>query len=142
MEYYFLVVLGQLMLGLAHFSHKLFSRKSNSFLPMGTLYSALISLCSLPIFAILAGSALAVDGDLASAHADHESMRGKVAIDWAKDGEKTSITLTVPFGTHGTLYLPESYAGKLSENGAVLPCVLENGKSVFQFASGVYTLEA
>jgi drug/metabolite transporter (DMT)-like permease len=65
MEYYFLVVLGQLMLGLAHFSHKLFSRKSNSFLPMGTLYSALISLCSLPIFAILAGSALAVDGDLA-----------------------------------------------------------------------------
>jgi alpha-L-rhamnosidase len=84
----------------------------------------------------------AVDGDLASAHADHESMRGKVAIDWAKEDEKTTITLTVPFGTHGTLYLPESYAGKLSENGAVLPFVLENGKSVFQFASGVYTLEA
>ena len=84
----------------------------------------------------------AVDGDLTSAHADHESMRGKVAIDWAKDGEKTSITLTVPFGAHGTLYLPESYAGKLSENGAVLPCSVENGKSVFTFASGIYTLEA
>ena len=52
------------MLGLAHFTHKLFSRKSNSFIPTGTLYSALISLCSLPIFSIIAGSALAPDGDL------------------------------------------------------------------------------
>ena len=65
MEFYLLVVAGQIMLGLAHFSHKLFSRKSNSFLPMGTLYSALISLFSLPIFAILAGSSLALDGELA-----------------------------------------------------------------------------
>ena len=84
----------------------------------------------------------AVDGDLTSAHADHESMRGNVAIDWAKADGKTSVKLTIPFGTHGTLYLPESYAGKLSEDGTALPCSVENGKSVFTFASGTYTLEA
>ena len=65
MQYYLLVVLGQAMLGLAHFSHKLFSRKSGSFIPTGTLYSALISLFSLPIFSIIAGSALALDTDIA-----------------------------------------------------------------------------
>ena len=65
MEYYLLLIVGQVMLGLAHFSHKLFSRKSDSFIPTGTLYSALISLFSLPIFAILAGPALELDGDLA-----------------------------------------------------------------------------
>lgn len=64
MEYYLLLIVGQVVLGLAHFSHKLFSRKSDSFIPTGTLYSALISLFSLPIFAILAGSALGLDGDL------------------------------------------------------------------------------
>ena len=53
------------MLGLAHFSHKLFARESKSFLPMGALYSALISLCSLPIFFVLAGFDLSLDGSLA-----------------------------------------------------------------------------
>ncbi len=84
----------------------------------------------------------AVDGDLTSAHADHESMLGKVAIDWKKENDKTYITLTIPVGAHGTLYLPENYAEKLCENGVALPCETVNGKSVFTFASGCYTLEA
>lgn len=53
------------MLGLAHFSHKLFSRESKSFLPTGALYSALISLFSLPIFFVLSGFDLSLDGNLA-----------------------------------------------------------------------------
>ena len=61
---YLVLVAGQLMLGLAHFSHKLFNKKSNSFLPTGALYSALISFCSLPIFFILAGFDLRPDSDL------------------------------------------------------------------------------
>ena len=65
MKFYLLLILGQVMTGVAHFSHKLFSRKSNSFIPTGTLYSALISLFSLPIFAILAKGALAFDADMA-----------------------------------------------------------------------------
>lgn len=65
MKYHLLLILGQVMIGVAHFSHKLFSRKSNSFIPTGTLYSALISLFSLPIFAILAKGALAFDADMA-----------------------------------------------------------------------------
>lgn len=65
MNPYLLLILGQLMLGLAHFSHKLFSRKSDSFLPTGALYSALISAFSLPIFFLLSGFDLSLDAGLA-----------------------------------------------------------------------------
>ena len=65
MQYYLLLIVGQLMLGLAHFSHKLFVQKSNSFLPMGALYSALISLFSLPIFFVLSGFDISLDKSLA-----------------------------------------------------------------------------
>lgn len=65
MNPYLLLILGQLMLGLAHFSHKLFSRRSNSFLPTGALYSALISAFSLPVFFLLSGFDLSLDAGLA-----------------------------------------------------------------------------
>jgi alpha-L-rhamnosidase len=83
----------------------------------------------------------AVDGDLTAAHGDHMSMRGKVAIDWHKENGETCVTLTIPFGSTATLYLPESYAGKLTENGDALAYELEGGKAAFRFASGVYELK-
>ncbi|MBR5188241.1 MAG: alpha-rhamnosidase, partial [Clostridia bacterium] len=84
----------------------------------------------------------AVDGGLTSAHADHESMLGKVSIDWRKENEETIIDFTVPFGAKATLYLPEAYAGKLSENESVIPCSIQDGKAVFEFVSGTYSLKA
>ena len=83
----------------------------------------------------------AVDGGLTSAHGDHMSMRGKVAIDWSKENGSTDITLTVPFGSTATLYLPEAYAGKLTENGEALACEIEGGKAAFRFVSGIYALK-
>ena len=61
MNFYILLIVGQLFLGLAHFSHKTFSKHSNGFLPIGLLYSGLISLFSLPIFAVLSGFDLHLD---------------------------------------------------------------------------------
>ncbi len=83
----------------------------------------------------------AVDSELTSAEASHESMLGKVACDWAKDSGNIKIKLEVPFGAYGTLYLPEEYAGKLQENGNILDCRVENGKALFTFKSGEYMLE-
>jgi drug/metabolite transporter (DMT)-like permease len=65
MQYYLLLIAGQLMLGLAHYSHKVFVQKSNSFLPIGALYSALISLFSLPIFFVLSEFDISLDKSLA-----------------------------------------------------------------------------
>ena len=41
-----------------------------------------------------------------------------------------------------TLYLPESYAGKLCENGEAVAYETDGGKAVFRFVSGVYELAA
>ena len=64
MKYYLILIVGQIFLGLALFTHKIFSRKSDSFLPVGLIYSALISVFSLPIFAILSGFQLSLDKNL------------------------------------------------------------------------------
>ena len=69
-------------------------------------------------------------------------MLGAVLCDWHKDGENISVTLEVPFGAHGTLYLPERFAGSAKNGEEVLPCRLENGKAVFEFVSGKYEIKA
>ena len=84
----------------------------------------------------------AIDSELTSAKASHESMLGTVLCDWHKDVENISVNIEVPFGSHGTLYLPERFAGKACVDGAVLDCVVENGKAVFEFTSGKYEIKA
>jgi hypothetical protein len=69
-------------------------------------------------------------------------MLGAVVCDWKKEGEGVQVELEVPFGAHGTLYMPERFAGKLTSGGEVLEAKLERGKAVYEFVSGKYTLEA
>ncbi len=83
----------------------------------------------------------AVGSELTSAVAMHESMHGTVLCDWNKKQDKIELRLEIPFGTYATLYLPEKYAEKITENGTLLPCITENGKAVFTFASGRYVIE-
>ncbi|MBQ8862121.1 MAG: family 78 glycoside hydrolase catalytic domain [Clostridia bacterium] len=84
----------------------------------------------------------AIDSELTSARASHESMLGTVLCDWSKDGESICVNVEVPFGAHGTLYLPERFAGKAKCGGKVLEAKVENGKAVYEFVSGKYTVEA
>ena len=82
----------------------------------------------------------AVDSGFTSACAEHESMYGTVKCDWSVEGETARIELQIPFGCAATLYLPESYAGKLSENGAPLPCRIQENKAVYEIVSGAHLL--
>ncbi len=84
----------------------------------------------------------AIDSELTSAKALHESMHGTVLCDWEKNDGKIRVCIEVPFGTYATLYLPKEYANKLHENGVVLPCKPEDEKAIFTFVSGKYILEA
>jgi hypothetical protein len=69
-------------------------------------------------------------------------MLGAVVCDWKKKGDGISVELEVPFGAHGTLYLPERFAGKARVGENVLEAKVENGKAVYEFVSGKYTVEA
>ncbi len=64
MQFFLLVIVGQVMLGLAHFSEKLFSKKSGGFVATGLIYSAGISLSSLVLFAVMAKFNLTLDAPL------------------------------------------------------------------------------
>ena len=84
----------------------------------------------------------AFDSGLESASASHDSMIGKAECDWTQNGDSASLSLTVPFGAHGTLYLPSRFAGKTEEDGKVLDCRVENGKAVYELLSGNHILKA
>lgn len=64
MQYFLLVLAAQIMLGLAHFSEKLFSKKSGGFVATGLVYSSGIALSSLVLFAVLANFNLSLDTPL------------------------------------------------------------------------------
>ena len=64
MQYFLLVALSQVMLGLAHFSEKFFSKKSGGFVATGLVYSAGIALSSLVLFAAMARFDLSLDTPL------------------------------------------------------------------------------
>ena len=66
MEYYLLVVLSQVMLGLALFTEKLFSKRTAGYLPTNLIYSAGIAISSLFIYSVLAGFNLSPDWEIIS----------------------------------------------------------------------------
>ena len=84
----------------------------------------------------------AIDSELESARASHESMLGTVVCDWKKADGGVTVSIEIPFGAHGTLYMPERFAGKLACDGKVLEAKLEHGKAVYEFVSGKYTVQA
>lgn len=64
MKFYLLLALSQLMLGLAHFTEKLFAKKSNDYMPTTLLYSAGIAISSLFIYSVMAAFDLSIDAPL------------------------------------------------------------------------------
>ena len=83
----------------------------------------------------------AIDSSLEYASAVHESMHGQIVCDWKKEDSKVSVKIQVPFGTHGTLYVPERFAGSIIANGEAVAATVENGKAVIEFVSGEYEVE-
>lgn len=83
----------------------------------------------------------AFDSNLESAAASHDSMLGEVKCAWKQKSDDSAVlSLSVPFGAHGTLYLPERYAEHIAEDGKMLPCVIENSKAVYKISSGKHEL--
>ncbi len=80
----------------------------------------------------------AIDSALEYASASHESMQGEISCDWKKEQDQVTVKIKVPFGSHGTLYLPERFADSVKADGKNVTAVVENGKAVLEFVSGEY----
>jgi len=88
-------------------------------------------------------------GDVTWAKASYNSIRGKIVSDWKRDGGKFTLQVTIPANTTATVFIPAKSAGDVTEGGNAIPQVPdvkflreENGRAIFEIASGSYEFEA
>ncbi len=88
----------------------------------------------------------AVNSNLNSARAIHNSMYGKVSCYFSKNDDNTVISIEVPFGCTATLYIPSNLIDKLKENDKNIASIYTTGKSgndyYVELSSGSYYFEA
>jgi hypothetical protein len=84
-------------------------------------------------------------GDVTRVKASYNSIRGKIATEWKRNGGKFILKVTIPAGTTATVFVPAKSAEKVFESGkpaaqsdGVKFLRQENAESVFETASGSY----
>jgi alpha-L-rhamnosidase len=84
-------------------------------------------------------------GPLTFANTTYNSIRGRIASSWKRDGDTLTVTFTVPPNTSATAYLPTSDAAGVTESGkpardaeGVKFMWSEHGQTVYRLASGTY----
>jgi len=88
-------------------------------------------------------------GDLKSARATHRCMHGTIVSDWKIEAGTFRYHVEVPVNTTATLYIPAKDPATVREGtnpAATAPGVkflrTENGRAIFNIASGSYTFTA
>jgi alpha-L-rhamnosidase len=91
----------------------------------------------------------AVVGDLASAEAVYESVRGKIRCAWRRENGRLNMDVEVPVGAEATIYVPVAQAEAVTESGipiaqaeAVKFIKMEGGAAVLRLGSGLYHLQS
>jgi hypothetical protein len=87
----------------------------------------------------------AVVGDLTWVRASYDSVRGRIASAWKRDGRRLTLDVTIPPNTTATVYVPAANAESVTEGGAAAvrtPDVrflrMEDSAAVFAVGSGSY----
>ena len=87
----------------------------------------------------------AVVGDLTWVKAAYNSVRGRIACEWKREGDRFSLNVTIPPNTTATICVPAKDAGSVTENGQpaaqsagirILPPA--EGAAVYAVGSGDY----
>ncbi len=88
-------------------------------------------------------------GDLTWAKTHHDSMYGRIAVDWRRDGQKLTLNVTIPANTTATVFVPATDAGRITEGAkpaaeseGVEFLRREDGRAVFEVGAGVYRFES
>lgn len=88
-------------------------------------------------------------GDLKSAKASYESIRGTIVSDWQRDGETFTLRARIPANTTATVFLPTRNGSTVTESGkpfansrGVKFLRQENNRALLAIESGDYVFEA
>jgi alpha-L-rhamnosidase len=80
-------------------------------------------------------------GDLTSAHAEHDSIRGKFVSDWKLVNGKLELNVTIPPNATATVLLPAK-SSETVEAEKVTSSGFEAGHAIFKIGSGTYRFVA
>jgi alpha-L-rhamnosidase len=87
----------------------------------------------------------ALPGDLTFVKAAYNSVHGKIASEWSREGRRVTLHITIPANTSATVFMPASAADTVTESGnpaAGAPGVkylrMEPGAAVYEIGSGAY----
>jgi hypothetical protein len=90
-----------------------------------------------------------VVGDLTWVRAHYDSVHGRIAVSWRREGGRLDLTVTVPASTTATVYIPTSAPADVTEGGKPLglaPGVASlpptPGVAVCQVVAGTYEFAA
>lgn len=92
---------------------------------------------------------IAANTSLTNVTAHYDSLYGRIAVHWTRQGDKLELQATVPPNTHATLRLPGVVTGSLTEDGrppeqspGIRAVAHEAGKVVAQLDAGHYEFSA
>jgi alpha-L-rhamnosidase len=78
-------------------------------------------------------------------NASYDSIRGKISTTWKCEGDKFTLSVTIPANTTATVFIPASGPGVITESGkpaaqaeGVTFLRSESGAAVYQIGSGTY----
>jgi alpha-L-rhamnosidase len=85
-------------------------------------------------------------GDLTSAQAHYDSIRGTIASQWKRDGTDFSLAVSIPANCTASVYVPASDAATVRESGGAIADAagvkfahMSGGYAVYDVQSGIYS---
>ncbi len=88
----------------------------------------------------------AIVGDLTWAKGSYDSIQGKIASEWKREGQRLTLHVTIPANTTATIYVPSRDVASVNESGlpatqavGVKSMGMEGTCAVFAVGSGDYT---
>ena len=91
----------------------------------------------------------AIVGDLTEAHADYDSVRGRISSAWRRGGGRVTLDVTIPPNATATVYVPTRAPGAVTEGGraadrspGVTFLKAEDGAALYAVGSGRYSFSA
>ena len=82
-------------------------------------------------------------GDVMWTKASYDSVRGKIASEWRRDGNKFTLKITIPPNTTATVRLPARLGERIKTNNPAADFIRNEGYcAVFAVGSGDYTFKS
>ncbi|MHA1379483.1 MAG: glycoside hydrolase family 78 protein [Candidatus Helarchaeota archaeon] len=88
-------------------------------------------------------------GSITWAKGHYDSIRGKIAISWALNGENFKLEVSIPPNTTATVFIPAKNAENVTENGNLISdsedlkfVKYENNNAIYEIASGKFNFSS